>query len=95
MEEPGRVRRLHEDKGEARHPGRVAWNRRVARTACGASVGRDVMRSLLFLLLAFLSMLANVTGQDIRYDPRNDAEMSWHLDTAGKHMEDDIQQLSK
>jgi hypothetical protein len=53
------------------------------------------MRSLLFLLLAFLSMLANVTEYDIRYDPRNDAEMSWHLDTTGKHMEDDIQKLSK
>ncbi len=53
------------------------------------------MRSLLFFLLAFLSMLANVTGYDIRYDPRNDAEMSWHLDTAGKHMADDIQKLSK
>jgi hypothetical protein len=53
------------------------------------------MRSLLFLLLTFLSMLANVTGYDIRYDPRNDAEMSWYLATAGKHMEDDIQKLSK
>ncbi len=41
------------------------------------------------------SMLANVTGYDMRYDPRNDAEMSWHLDTAGKHMADDIQKLSK
>ena len=53
------------------------------------------MRSLLFLLLTFLSMLANVTGYDIRYDPRNDAEMSWYLDTAGKHMADDIQKWSK
>jgi|RhiMethySRZTD1v2_1073278.scaffolds.fasta_scaffold24592_8 hypothetical protein len=53
------------------------------------------MRSLLFLLLTFLSMLANVTGYDIRYDPRNDAELSWHLETAEKHMEDDIQKLSK
>ncbi len=53
------------------------------------------MRSLLFLLLAFLSMLTNVTGYDIRYDPRNDAEMFWYLDSAGKHMEDDIQKLSK
>ena len=53
------------------------------------------MRSLLFLLLTFVSMLANVTGYDIRYDPRNDAETSWHLDTAEKHMEDDIQKLSK
>ena len=53
------------------------------------------MRSLLFLLLAFLSMLANVTGYNIRYDPKNDAEMSWHLDTAEKHMEDDIRKLSK
>ena len=53
------------------------------------------MRSLLFLFLTFLSMLANVTGYDIRYDPRNDAEMSWYLDTAGKHMEDDIQKWSK
>jgi hypothetical protein len=53
------------------------------------------MCSLLFLLLAFLSMLANVMRYDIRSDPRNDAEMSWHLDTAGKHMEDDIQKLSK
>ena len=57
--------------------------------------GGDVMRSLLFLLLTFLSMLANVTGYDIRYDPRNDAELSWHLETAEKHMEDDIQKLSK
>ena len=31
-------------------------------------------------------MLANVTGYDMRYDPRNDAEMSWYLDTAGKHI---------
>jgi hypothetical protein len=53
------------------------------------------MRSLLFLLLVFFSTLAHVTGHDIRDDPRNDAEMSWHLDTAGKHMEDDIQKLSK
>jgi hypothetical protein len=53
------------------------------------------MRSLLFLLLTFLSMLANVTEYDIRYDPRNDAEMSWHLEIAGKPMEDDIQKLSK
>ena len=53
------------------------------------------MRSLLFLLLTFLSMLANVTGYDIRYDPGNDAAMSWYLDTAGKHMADDIQKLSK
>ena len=53
------------------------------------------MRSLLFLLLTFFSMLANVTGYDIRYDPGNDAEMSWYLGTAGKHMEDDIQKLSK
>ena len=40
-------------------------------------------------------MLADVPGYDIRYDPRNDAEMSWYLDTTGKHMEDDIQKLSK
>jgi hypothetical protein len=53
------------------------------------------MRSLLFLLLTFLSMLANGPGYDIRYDPGNDAEMSWRLDTAWKHMEDDIQKLSK
>jgi hypothetical protein len=54
-----------------------------------------MLRSLLFLLVAFVSMLANVTGYNIRYDPRNDAEMSWHPDTAGKHMEDGIQKLSK
>ena len=53
------------------------------------------MRSLLFLLLTSLSMLANVTGYDIRYDPRNDADMFWHSETAGKHMEDDIQKWSK
>jgi hypothetical protein len=53
------------------------------------------MRSLLFLLLVIFSMLANVTGYDIRYNPGNDVEMSWHLDTAEKHMEDDIQKLSK
>jgi hypothetical protein len=40
-------------------------------------------------------MLANVPGYDIRYDLGNDAEMSWYLDTAGKHREDDIQKLSK
>ena len=67
------------------------------RTYCVSrvDVGGDVMRSLLFLLLVFLSLLANITGYDRRDDLRSDAEMSWPLDTAGKHLKDDIQKLSK
>ena len=53
------------------------------------------MRSLLFLLLVFLSILANVTGYDMHDDLRNNAEMSWPLDTAGKPLKDDIQKLSQ
>ena len=57
--------------------------------------GRGVMRSLLVLLLVLVSTWANVNGPEINHDPGNDVERSWHLDTAGKPLDDDIQKCSK
>jgi len=53
------------------------------------------MRSLLFLLLVFLSTLANINGYDMRRDPGSDIELYWQRDTSDQRMEDDIQRLAK
>ncbi len=62
---------------------------------CCIGEARGMLPSLLFLLVVFLSTLANIHGDAMRYAPGSDVELSWQRDTSSKTMEDDIQKLAK
>jgi hypothetical protein len=54
-----------------------------------------MLRSLFFLLVMGFSLLMNIPGDAMPFDPASDDEMWWHRATAGKSMEEVVQKLSK